>query len=139
MSCSQEGDLQFSVFRKQGQQLKYVGKESTHTLGTLRAIPSRVLNRLTKTTSRKPFINCEGVDKIYPDHANALRKAGLTPPNFPIMGDLWSKQDEKLAMEKEPDVNKKKNRNVSFCFAYSHYFSTSIYRVIDRQKKFTLS
>ena len=35
MSWSHEGDLQFGVFRKKGQQLKYVGKESTHTPGTL--------------------------------------------------------------------------------------------------------
>ena len=83
MSWSPEGDLQFGVFRNKGQQLKYVGKESTHTPGTLRAIPSGVLNRLAKLTSRKPSIQAEAVDTIYPDHANALRKAGLAPPVFP--------------------------------------------------------
>ena len=51
-----EGDLQFGVFRKKGQQLKYVGKESTHTAGTIHAIPLGVLNRLDKLTSRKPSI-----------------------------------------------------------------------------------
>ena len=45
---------------------------------------------------------------FYPDHVNALRKAVFTPPNFPTMGDLWSKQDEKMYIEKEPDVSKKK-------------------------------
>ena len=46
-------------------------------------------------------------------------------------------QDEKIdnEYEKEPDVNKKKNRNVYFCVAYSRYFSTSIYRVINGLKK----
>ena len=87
MSWSPEGDLQFGVFRKKGQQLKYVGKESTHTPGTLRAIPSGVLNRLAKLTSKKPSIQAEAVDKIYPAHANALRKAGLAPPIFPTMGE----------------------------------------------------
>ena len=57
-----------------------------------------------------------------PDHAISIRKAGLAPSNFPTMGDLWSKQDETVDMEKEPDVNKKKNRNVYFCVAYSRYF-----------------
>ena len=90
MSWSPEGGLQFGVFSKKGQQLKYVGKESTHTPSTLRAIPFGVLNRLAKLTSRKPSIHSEGVYNIYPDHANALRKASLTPPNFPTMGDLWS-------------------------------------------------
>ena len=69
---------------------------SNHTPGTLRAIPSGFLNLLDKLTSRKPSIHSERVDKIYPNHINALRKAGLTPHNFLTMGDLWSKQDEKV-------------------------------------------
>ena len=89
MKCTPEGELNFSVFRKAGQKLKYFGKESTHTPGTLRAIPSGFLNRLAKLTSRKTSLRSEGVDKVYPDHANALRKAGLTPPDFPTMRYLW--------------------------------------------------
>ena len=100
MSWSPEGYMQFGVFRKKVKQLKYVGKESTHIPGTLRAIPPGVLNRLSKLTSIKPSIHSEGVDKIYLDHVNALRKASLAPPNFPTMGDLWSKQDEKVDIEK---------------------------------------
>ena len=91
MSWSPEGDLQFGVFRKKGQQLKYVGKESTHTPGTLHAIPSGVFNRLAKLTSRNPSIRTAAVDSIYPDHANALRKAVLAPSVFPTMGELWEK------------------------------------------------
>ena len=101
MIWSPEGDLQFSVFSQMGQQLKYVSKESTHKPGTLRAIPLGVLNRLAKLTSRKPSLHSEGVDEIYPDHANILRKASLASPNLPIMGDLLRKQDEKLDMENE--------------------------------------
>ena len=56
MSWSPEGDLQFGVFRNKGQQLKYVGKESNHAPGNLRAIPSGVFNHLAKLTSRKPSI-----------------------------------------------------------------------------------
>ena len=86
MSWSSEGDLPFGSKKKKGQQLKYVGKESTHTPGTIRAIPSRFLNHLAKLTSRKPPIQAEAVDTIYPAHANALRKEGLAPPVFPTMG-----------------------------------------------------
>ena len=35
------------------------------------------------------------------------------------MVDLWSKQDDKMDIEKEPDVSKKKNRNIYFFVAYS--------------------
>ena len=100
MSWSPEGDLTFGVFRKNGKQLMYVGKEITHRPGTLHVITLGVLNRLDKITSRKPSIHSEGVDKIYPDHVNSLRKAGLVPPNFLTMGDLWRKQDAKVDMEK---------------------------------------
>ena len=99
MRWTPEGELNFSVFRKSWQQLKYVGKETTHTPGTLRTIPSGFLNRLSKLTLRKPSLHSEGVYKVYPDHANALRKAGLAPPDFPTMGDLWKMQDEKLEIE----------------------------------------
>ena len=95
----------------------YVGKESIHTPGTLRAIPPGVMNRLAKLTSRKTYIHSEGVDKIYPNHVNTPCKAGLAPSNFLTMGDLWSKQDEKVNIEKYPDVNKKENRNVYFFVA----------------------
>ena len=140
MSWSLERYLQLSVFRKRGHQLKYVSREITHTPGTLCAIPSELLNRLAKLTSQKPSLHNEGVYKIYPDHSNALRKAGLAHYNYPKMGDLWSKQDENVDMEKEPDVNKKENRNVYFCVGYSRYFYTSIHRVINRLKKcFNLS
>ena len=114
MSWSPEGDLKFGVFRKKVQQLKYFGKESTHTPGTPRAIPSGVLNRIAKLTSRKASTKYEEVEKIYPDHANALHKAGLAPPNFLTMGYLWSNQDEKIDIEKEPYVSKKKNINICF-------------------------
>ena len=100
MSWSPEGDLKFSVFRKIGQQLKYVGKKSIHTPGTLRAIPSLVLNWLSKLTSQKPSLHSEGVDTIYPDYANSLRKAGLAPPNFPKMEYSWRNQDEKVDIGK---------------------------------------
>ena len=88
MSWYPEGDLQFGVFRKKGQKLKYVEQETTHTPGTLRGIPSGVLNRLTKLTLRNPSINDEAVNKIYPKNANALRKVGFTPTTLPIMRDL---------------------------------------------------
>ena len=57
------------------------------------------------------------------------------PSVFPTIGELWGKKDEKLEKNKERDVSVKKNRNVFFFVAYSHYFSTVIHRVIGRLKK----
>ena len=111
---SPEGDLQFGVFKKKGKQLYYVVQESTHTPCTLRAIPSEVLNCLAKIASGNTPIHSEAVDKIYPNHANVLRKASLAPPTFPRMGDLWRKQDEKVDSDKERDVSKKKTEMSTF-------------------------
>ena len=119
---SPEWDLQFGVLRKKGQQLKYSGKESTHTPGTLRTIPSGVLNRLAKITSRKTSIHSERVETINSEHANTLRKAGLAPPYFPTMGDLWRKQDEREDTEKEPDVSKKKLQKCILLFCILTFF-----------------
>ena len=113
---------------------QYNQKYSTHTTGTLHAIPSGVLNRLTKLTPRNPSIHSEAVDKIYPDHANYLLKAGLASSISPKMVYLWRKQDKKVDSEKERDVSKNKNRNVYFCVASSRYFSVPTHRVIDRLK-----
>ena len=98
---SPEWDLQLGVFRKKGQRLKYVGIGSTHTPGTLRSIPQGFFNRHAKLNSREPFLHYKGLDKIYPDYANALREAGLAPPNFPKMGDLCKIQDEKMDIKNE--------------------------------------
>ena len=136
MSCSPKGNLQFVVFMIKGQQLKYAIKESTHTPSTLRAISSGFLNRPAKLTSRTPSLHYEGVDKVYPDHANALCKAGLAPPNFPTMGDLWKIQDKTLELqnEKEPEIIKKEKQK---CLLLWRLFTLLFYVYIhsDQQAK----
>ena len=64
MSWSQEGNLQVIMFREKEQQLKCVGEKITHTPSTIRAIPSGLLNRLAKLTSRTPSLHYEGVDEL---------------------------------------------------------------------------
>ena len=65
---------------------KYVGMGSTQTPGTICAIPSGVVNCLDKLNLLKPSFRYEWVDKIYLDHKNVLRKAGLAPHIFPTIG-----------------------------------------------------
>ena len=89
MSWSTKGDLQFGIFSKKGQQLKYVGRGITHTPDNPHNIPSGVLNSLENITSRKPNFHSQRVDNVYPDRVNALREAGLAPPIFQAMGELW--------------------------------------------------
>ena len=58
--------MQFGIFGKKGQQLKYVVRGSTHTTDNLYKIPSVVINRLEKLTSRKPTFHYERVKMSTP-------------------------------------------------------------------------
>ena len=107
MNWTPEGELNFGMLRKSRQKLKYVGEESTYTPGTIRAIPSWVLNRIAKLTSRKTSLHSEVVDKVYPDYVNSLCKAGFTDPDLPIMGNLWKMKVEKIDIENEKEPNVK--------------------------------
>ena len=74
---------------------------STHTPGTLRVIPSGVINCLAKITLRKHYFQYKRVDIVYPEHVNSLCKSGLAPPILPTMGESWIGQDEKMDTENE--------------------------------------
>ena len=67
-------------------------------------------------------------------------QGGTRTFSFPDNGRMVERSGWKTDLDKEndPDVNKKRNRNVYFCILYSHYFSTSIQRVINSKKTFNL-
>ena len=71
------GRLEFQVHRKKDQLLKYPKKESTRTKAKFKAIPNRVLNRLEKIAPITEENAKTIIKERYPDHANALARAGL--------------------------------------------------------------
>ena len=77
--------------QKKNQLLKYLNKESTCTNATFIAIPSVVLNRLAKITSRTDANSKLRVKKYYPDHAMQLTKAGLNMRTCLFLGLFWVK------------------------------------------------
>ena len=68
------------------QLLKYLNKEITHTKATFKVIPNGVLNRLAKPTSRTEENAKMSIKERYPDHANALARAGLGMKNSNLEG-----------------------------------------------------
>jgi hypothetical protein len=70
-------NLAFTVYRKQGQQLKYLNKDSTHPPHVFRAIPLAVLSRLANLTSYHGTNKHKTMKDLHPDHCNALEKANL--------------------------------------------------------------
>ena len=81
-------ELKFQVHRKPNQKLKYLNSNSTHFPSTFKAIPSGVLKRLGKLTSKNKKLENTKIDKIYPLHCQALKTAGLAPKEFPTFIQL---------------------------------------------------
>ena len=67
--------------------------------------------------SQKPSFHYEGVDKIYPDRTNSLRKAGLAPPIFPTMVELWKDQDEDMEFMTKNNLTSTKRKTEMSIFA----------------------
>ena len=128
-----EENLNFSVYRKENQVLKYLEKGSCHTKATFEAIPSGVFNRLAKLTS-KPNTNGKlRIDEVYPDHTNTLKNAGLFSKTFPTLENIRkSTEKSKLQVEEQ----KKRQRNVYFCAGYCHFWKTSINKIIEKLLKY---
>lgn len=76
----------------------------------MKAIPYRLFKRLAKLTSiNKRNINRK-IDDLCPDHAKALKIAGLSPKKFPP-----SLREILKLKSKSKKKNKKKNRTTYFC------------------------
>eukprot|EP00957_Ditylum_brightwellii_P040488 3064155-Ditylum_brightwellii.AAC.1 len=74
--------LEFSVYPKENQQLKYLNKESCHRTTAFKAIPTGVFTRLGQLTSIIPQ-NCNSpIAELYQQNKKALEQANLPPRRF---------------------------------------------------------
>ena len=85
---SEEGPIQFSVYRKPGQALKYLNSHITHTPSTTKAIASGVLMHLSRLISITENSKETPMNLLYPDHAAALSIAKLAPEIYPILEEI---------------------------------------------------
>eukprot|EP00957_Ditylum_brightwellii_P161103 12266027-Ditylum_brightwellii.AAC.1 len=59
-------------------------------------------NQALKLTSREEDTGKQRIDKVYPEHAEALFIADVAPEtDFPILGDLWRDDDERREIGKK--------------------------------------
>ena len=109
-------ELKFKVYMEDNQKLKYFNSNSTHTKCCMKAIPFGLFKRLAKLTSiNKRIVNTQ-IDELYPDHAKALKVAGLSPTKFPSLKEILIKNNiDKLKKKSKEDKKKKKRRNIYFC------------------------
>ena len=114
------GDLRFFVHFKPNQKLKYLNDGSCHTKCCLKAILRDVIKRLAKLTS-KTNENLESTsNELYSKHAEALRRAGIAPKEFPLLNEVEGELNE------NNDKEKKRVRNftsqIFFCVGVSKAF-----------------
>jgi len=104
MTWSKEGDLQFGIFMKENQKLKYLNQGITHCKSCFAAIFQGRTGRLAKLTTR----NAENEDKklnvLFPDHAAAMDLAGILSSDYPMLGKRQDepKQRSEEKAEKKP-------------------------------------
>ena len=77
------GDNVSKNYVKENQKLKYLNSDSTHAKCCLKAIPHGIFGRLAKLTSTSRSKLETRIDKLYPNHTNALEIAGLAPKKYP--------------------------------------------------------
>ena len=116
--------IQFEVYMKENQELRYLNQDSSHTKSCLEAIPFGVLNRLAKLTSPTRRNKEMRINSIYPGHAKALETAGLAPAKYPKLRTLLNRLKEK---KKENNTDRAKkysaSRNTYFCVGFSKVFT----------------
>ena len=113
-------ELRFSVHFKPNQKLKYLNNGSCHTRCCMKAIPSGVIKRLAKLTSREGNLKAK-MDNLYPNHAEALRKAGLAPKEFPTLEEVGSNSKSSEEIKKKRRL-RKFTRQIFFCVGVSKAF-----------------
>jgi hypothetical protein len=85
---SPQGNLQFRVYPKENQVLKYFKRGSTHADACFAAIPTGLMKRLASLGTRTEKSELTTMDELYPAHAKALKKANLAPDIFPTLGEI---------------------------------------------------
>eukprot|EP00957_Ditylum_brightwellii_P086620 6590691-Ditylum_brightwellii.AAC.1 len=96
----------FGVYRKEDQQLKYVDQQSTHRPTTCKSIATGFYTRLSRLTSYLDSTTEKSIDKLYPDHAAALKVADLVKDKFPKFGEIWKDLANNAATEEKKKKRK---------------------------------
>ena len=73
------------------------------------------------------------INECYPDHANALARAGLSMKNFPTLTELWDNADQQDKKKKEKRKRKRGGkRNTYLCIEFSQLWLEKIHCVIKK-------
>ena len=77
------------------------------------------------------------IKERYPDHANALARAGICMKNFPNLKEFWDNADEREKKKKEKRKMKRGGKhNAYFCIGFSQLWREKIHSVIKKLRKY---
>lgn len=131
MTWDTKGDLNFGVYLKPGQRLKYLNKGSEHPTHCFNAINTGVFGRLAKLTTVTEENKFDSLQKIYPEHFKALDKANLLPRKIPTLNEcIASTLDRERVKEIKQDKQRQRNRTVFFCIGYSSIWKKPIHKIL---------
>jgi hypothetical protein len=128
--------LNFKVYKKDGQMLKYVEKGSAHTSATYASIAKGVFKRLARLTSNTTQNNNCRMDVLYPEHCRILLNAKLINIHkIPTLNEVILNDnniDDPLNKKKEKIL--KFGRNLNFQIKVSKFWKTPIHVIIKKLK-----
>lgn len=134
---SDVGTVQFSVYTKPEQRIKYVPKDICHTLSTRRAIPAGVIRRLVLLTSKNFTNNNKRIDEVNPDHAKALTTANLNPKEWPTLKEARTtlRENSEKSEEKKMKMSKFDKRKIRIVMGYTKLWGNFIRDLIKKIRR----
>jgi hypothetical protein len=130
MYWSGRGQLRFRVHLKPNQQLLYLSRGSSHTSSCYRDIESDVLGRLAKLTSATAANLGRPMHQLYPEHAEALQRAGLSSSRLPTLKQVLDCTSGSQGRSRSRSATK--SPAVFVCLGFSKFWKTPIHVLLRR-------
>jgi len=125
-------NLKFCVHLKENQEVKYLNKGSARTPATYKAIYTGIEGQFAKLTTLDNDTKDVPLDILYPEHAKALKIAGLAPSTYRMLGEIMNcKNDINAKSEKKEKKKRIYARQSFFCVGYHKALTTPIFAVIQ--------
>jgi hypothetical protein len=115
----------------------YLNRGSSHTSPCYRAIESGVLGRLAKLTTATAAILGRPMHQLYPEHAKALQRAGLSSSCLPTLRQVLDCRSGSQGRSRSRSATK--SRAVFFCLGFSKFWKTPIHVLLRRLLTLTLT
>eukprot|EP00957_Ditylum_brightwellii_P166551 12677970-Ditylum_brightwellii.AAC.1 len=126
------GNLEFRVYQKKGEALKWADKQSLHRQ-TVFLISKGVYTRLIRLTSVTEENKDLTINKVYPEHTKALQITRLTTDKFPTIKELQLNKEERKNYANEEVNSRNDNRTIYFVLSHSKIWeNTTVPKTIKR-------